>query len=274
MAMCAISPVMWNSGATPSIDVVAGQPAPLAVGLGVEHDVAVGVHRALGRAGGARGVGEERDVVGPERDRRRLPARGSARCSSSRSVVPSGAARSDAGERPRVVARLEVQLGRGDHGARPSVSADHRRRDVAVQALQADQHRRARVAAAGSVELPLAVHRVDRHHDAAGLPRADQRRSRTGARSAGRSPPGRRAAKPPSSSAAANASVSSSSSREGDAPVEVADGVPVGVARHAAANMASASANSGVDVAPAARRRRGAATAVRRRSPISGSRSG
>ena len=50
--MWAMIPVMWNSGATPSTQSSGVERHPLAVGLGVEHDVGVGVHRPLRRAGG------------------------------------------------------------------------------------------------------------------------------------------------------------------------------------------------------------------------------
>ena len=51
--------------------VVLAQPDPVAVDLRVEHDVPVGVPRALRRAGRAGGVGQERGVVEAQRHRRR-----------------------------------------------------------------------------------------------------------------------------------------------------------------------------------------------------------
>jgi hypothetical protein len=189
----------------------------------------VGVHRALGRARGAGGVGEEGDVVRSVADRwRPLPAEALDELQQVRGAVRRRPHR--LGERPRVVARLEVQLGRGDHGA--DVGAAHdRRRDVAIEALQADEHARAGVLQQ-QVELPLAVHRVDRHRDAARFPRADQPDDELGHvlqvhRHA---------------VAALQAAVDQRGPERvgelvelavGGAPVEVADGVPVGVARHA-----------------------------------------
>ena len=161
---------MWNSGATPSTTSSPRQTDPVTVGLGVEHHVAVRGHRALGRAGGARGVGQERDVVRVQRHRGRgLPAEALEQLGHVDRALASDAL--DAGEDPLVVAGLVLQLRRGEH--RAHVGARHDlRRYVAVEALQAHQHGRPGVLQE-LAELALPVHRVDRHGDAAGLPRAD-----------------------------------------------------------------------------------------------------
>ena len=170
-AMCPISPVMWNSGAMPKIGAVPPGVRPVPVDLRGEHDVPVGVHRALGHARRPRRVGQERDVV------RRPAATGGGtvpRCSamnSLKSVVPSCRCRAHAGEQPLVVAGLELQLAGGQD--QPHVGVGHDLpADLVVQRLQRDQHRGPGVLQQVG-ELPLPAHRVDRHHDAAGLPGGD-----------------------------------------------------------------------------------------------------
>ena len=125
------SPVMWNSGATPSRRRPP-QPDPVAVGLRVEGHVAVGVHRALRRSRRAGRVGQERDVVGRELDGSGCsPAWRSV--SSSRSCAPDGARAlgvSRAGTSPSRKSSSEVVI--TVHGAASTTSAtgysDSRRR--------------------------------------------------------------------------------------------------------------------------------------------------
>ena len=77
----------------PEHGVLGGEAHPVPVGLGVEHHRAVGAHRALRHAGGARGVAQHGHVVGTRIDGRRLAAVVLLKI-SSRSSVPSGRNRS------------------------------------------------------------------------------------------------------------------------------------------------------------------------------------
>jgi hypothetical protein len=77
------------------------------------------------------------------------------------------------GEQPLVGPGLELQLAGGQH--QPDVGARHDlARHRVVQRLQGHQHGGPRVGEQVG-ELPLPAHRVDRHHDAAGLPGGDHR---------------------------------------------------------------------------------------------------
>src|SRR6185312_17353130 len=109
---------------------------PIPVGLGSEDHVAVRVHRALGGAGGTRGVGEKRYRVEVKLDGRRLLA--SMRIDQfdevERSVVPLAP---HLGEEPSIHGVLEFEFRRRDRQAYRRVLANLPD-DVAVEALQAD----------------------------------------------------------------------------------------------------------------------------------------
>ena len=64
-------PVTWNSGSTTSAQRVVSHVVPMRDGHGAVHDAAVPVHAALGLASRARGVADQRQIVGPGRVRRR-----------------------------------------------------------------------------------------------------------------------------------------------------------------------------------------------------------
>ena len=149
------------------------QAHPVAVDLGVPGDVAVGVGGPLGQARGARGVDEEGEVAG----RRLMGGRLLAAMAGQQRPEVLGPLAGDCGkiaEETRVVPRLEVE-GRGrQHDARNEGPRLVRQGgdDVAIERVVADQGRRPRIGQ-DEAEFALAVHRVDRHHDAAGLPGGD-----------------------------------------------------------------------------------------------------
>ena len=145
--------------------VVAAHADPVAVGLRAEDDVAVGVHRALGRPRRARRVGQERDVVGRQAGiRRRLAGVG---------------ARELAHLARRDDVRTEVPATAAHATSRPQRLERHERHRLAV--LEQRAH------------LALLEHRVDRHRDGARASTPPAPRSRTPGRSAGRGRRDRRA---------------------------------------------------------------------------------
>ena len=155
-------------------DHVAGPDAdPVAVGLGVEHDVAVRGHRALRRPGGSRRVGQKGHVAGSERRVLRClppgePARQRDQVLGARAAEPLEGA-----EHALVAAGLVVKRRGGDH--QPHVgAADDLAGHAEVQVFVADKHGGAGVTQ-DLLKLALLVHRVDRDRDPAGLPGADHR---------------------------------------------------------------------------------------------------
>ena len=170
--MCPISPVMWNSGATPKIVAAGADPHPVPVDLRGEDHVAVGVHRALGHTGRARGVGQEGDVVRRERHRRRdLPA--VLRDELGEVGRALGALLGHPLEQPLVVPALVLELAGGEHELDVGVG-HHLAADLLVQRLERDQHLGAGVLEQVA-QLADPAHRVDRDHHPAGLPGADHR---------------------------------------------------------------------------------------------------
>ena len=148
--------------------VVGGKLEPLAVALGAEDHVPVGVHSALRRAGRARRVSEERDVVGPKDD-------GLWACTAAgadeleevfRLTRPTAI---DATQDARRLTPDEVELGRRDDGSHIR-GREHERRHLGIQRLECDEHPCARVLEL-LAQLLLLEHRVARHDDAADLPR-------------------------------------------------------------------------------------------------------
>ncbi len=148
-----------------------GDAAAGALALGVEHDVAVGVHGALGRAAGARGVADEGGVVRGE-----PRVGGAVRAGAGHGAQVVGVGRgggAPAAQHTRVVAALEVVGaggegdadrgvgGRGPQVLRPGVVAADQRGHLGVAQDVAD--------------LAGLVHRVDGDGDAARLPDAEQR---------------------------------------------------------------------------------------------------
>ena len=166
---------------------------------------------------------------GPSVTGRRAPGRGARSISSGRSSVPVAARPLDAGEDARVVAGLEVELGGGDHGLHrgPRARPSRRRRGTATPGRPAPS-RRSRCSSSSSSRSRF-IGLIDTR-DAAGLPRAEHARSRTGARSAGTARRGR-PARTRSSRPAAKRVGQLVELAQRDPAVEVVDRVAVRVAR-------------------------------------------
>jgi hypothetical protein len=146
---------------------VAAGPHPVPVDLGGEDHVAVGVHRPLGHPRRPGRVGQERHVLRRQPDRWRdlAPVRGDELAEVGRALVSLPRR---PGEQPLVVPGLELQFAGGQHQPHVRVR-DDAAADLAVECLEREQHRRAGVLQQVG-QLPLAAHRVDRHHHPAGLP--------------------------------------------------------------------------------------------------------
>lgn len=155
----------------PEVRAAFGDAESGALALGVVRDVAVQVRGALGRAAGAGGVADERDVV-----RARVAAFGRpvARAGDGQEVVGVRGLRHDALERedPLVAPRLEVQFAGGEHDPYGRV-----RRGLAQIRLpgsvRADQG--GHVGVVQDVgDLARLVHRVDRDDGGARLVGGEQ----------------------------------------------------------------------------------------------------
>ena len=165
-------------------DRLGADMAPQRAADDVGHQRAVGVHAALGQAGGAGGVGQQHQVVGPGEVRSRRQAGG-------QRVGPAGGALGQGrlGLQQRLHRRRHRQV-RIDPAIRAEhvVPAGHQQRAQALRLGQArvglahhlgqlgraDDHLRVRI---GDVvaELVGAVHRIDRHHHRVGAHHRVQR---------------------------------------------------------------------------------------------------
>mmetsp|Transcript_21532 Transcript_21532/g.83661 ORF Transcript_21532/g.83661 Transcript_21532/m.83661 type:complete len:584 (+) Transcript_21532:5464-7215(+) len=157
--------------------------APQRAGEDVVLQAAVPVHAALGVAGGAAGVGQQREVVGADVHRRRC------RRAGQRFGPGGGAGRQwQVGVEPVGPARWQGRIlgrtGTRQHLGEPG-DQQLRRRDAGGQPLGAELHAgdgQYRAAVVEQVaQLGRLVHRVDRHHDRAeahqGVVRDDELRA-------------------------------------------------------------------------------------------------
>lgn len=148
-----------------------GQDAVRALPVGVVADVAVGVHRALGEAAGARGVADQRDVAGGQAGVGQRRSRG-ARVRGGEQVLRVVRRCAPLRQDARVVPGLQVEFtgrqrdphrrtGRGPADVRVpgTVGADQGGHPGVLQYVG---------------EFALLVHGVDGHDRTAGLPGAEQ----------------------------------------------------------------------------------------------------
>jgi outer membrane lipoprotein SlyB len=150
-----------------------GQPDPVAVDLCRERDIAVAVHRAFRQAGGAGGVDQQRDVIRAEADRGRALAAMAGDHLGQRAGAGAGRGlRRQRAEHAGIVAGLIVAGGRGQHLNRRVLG--QRRLHGFDEGFRMSDDQLRRAVREQQAQFALAVHRVQRHRDRAGLPGRNQ----------------------------------------------------------------------------------------------------